>query len=65
LTETATVWFSMGLLKSPERRHTMADTVRMALQALLRKAQLHKDADVLREGMKVLGEALMELELTQ
>ena len=43
----------------------MADTVRMALTALLRKAQLDKDTDVLREGMKVLGEALMELELTQ
>ncbi len=43
----------------------MADTVSMALSALLRKAQLDKDTDVLRDGMKVLAEALMELELTQ
>lgn len=43
----------------------MADTVSMALSGLLRKAQVDKDADVLRDGMKVLAEALMELELSQ
>ncbi len=43
----------------------MADEVRMALSGLLRKAQLDRDTDVLREGLKVLGEALMELEVSQ
>lgn len=43
----------------------MADTVSMALEALLRKAQLEGDVDVLREGVRLLSEALMELEVTQ
>lgn len=43
----------------------MADTVSMALEELLRKAQLEQDVDVLREGVRVLSEALMELEVTQ
>src|SRR5215207_2972780 len=44
---------------------TMADAMRMALEALLRKAQMEHDADFLRDGVRVLGEALMELEVTQ
>src|SRR5918999_5373690 len=43
----------------------MADEMRMALEALLRKAQTEHDADFLRDGVRVLGEALMELEVTQ
>ena len=43
----------------------MADTVSMALEELLRKAQLEQEVDVLREGVRVLSEALMELEVTQ
>ena len=43
----------------------MADEMRMALETLLRKAQMEHDADFLREGARVLGEALMELEVTQ
>jgi putative transposase len=43
----------------------MADEMRMALEALLRKAQMEHDADFLRDGARVLGEALMELEVTQ
>jgi putative transposase len=43
----------------------MADTVSMALEELLRKAQMTQDVDVLREGVRVLSEALMELEVTQ
>ncbi len=43
----------------------MADTLRMALSELLRKAKAERDSDFLREGMKVLGEALMEIEITQ
>jgi putative transposase len=43
----------------------MADEMRMALETLLRKAQMEHDADFLRDGVRVLGEALMELEVTQ
>src|SRR5918998_4435472 len=44
---------------------TMADEMRMALETLLRKAQIEHDADFLRDGLRVLSEALMELEVTQ
>jgi putative transposase len=43
----------------------MADAVRMALAELLRKADTDPGLDVLREGVRVLAEALMELEVTQ
>ena len=43
----------------------MADELRMALSELLRKTQMEGDADFLREGVRVLGQALMELELSQ
>jgi putative transposase len=43
----------------------MADEMRMALDALLRKAQVDGDVDFLREGARVLSEALMELEVTR
>ena len=43
----------------------MADEVRMALEELLRKAQMEEDADFLREGVRVLSQALMELEVSE
>jgi transposase-like protein len=43
----------------------MADTIRMALAELLRKAGAEPDADLLREGVKALAEQLMEIELTE
>jgi putative transposase len=43
----------------------MADDLRMALSELLRKAELERDADFLRDGVRVLGQALMELEVTE
>jgi putative transposase len=43
----------------------MADAVRMALAELLRKAEADPGRDVLREGVRVLAEALMEVEVTQ
>lgn len=43
----------------------MAEDLRMALGELLRKAELDGDADFLREGVRVLTQALMELEVTQ
>lgn len=43
----------------------MADETRMALAELLRKAEAEPGLDVLREGVRVLAEALMELEVLQ
>ena len=43
----------------------MADEMSMALAELLRKAQVSDDVDFLREGVRALAEALMELEVTQ
>lgn len=43
----------------------MADDFRMALEELLRKAQLEGDVDFLRDGMQVMAQALMELEVSQ
>jgi putative transposase len=41
----------------------MADELRMALEELVRKAQLERDTDFLREGVRVLSQALMETEV--
>ena len=43
----------------------MADDWSMALAGLLHKAQVEPDTDFLREGVRVLSQALMELEVTQ
>jgi putative transposase len=43
----------------------MAEDVRMALEGLLRKAELGEDVDFLREGVRVMAQALMELEVSQ
>ena len=43
----------------------MADEMRTALLELLRKAERERDADFLREGVRVLSQALLELEVTQ
>jgi transposase-like protein len=43
----------------------MADETRMALAELLRKAEADPGMDVLREGVRVLAEAIMELEVEQ
>jgi len=42
----------------------MADETSMALDELLRKAQLSDDVDFLREGVRALAQALMEVEVT-
>jgi putative transposase len=42
----------------------MADEMSMARDELLRKAQMSSDVDFLREGVRALAEALMELEVT-
>ena len=43
----------------------MAEDLRMALQELLRKAELDGDVDFLREGARVLAQELMEIEVAQ
>lgn len=43
----------------------MADELRMALEELLDKAQFEGDVDFLRDGVRVLSQALMDLEVTR
>ncbi len=43
----------------------MADGLRIGLEELLRKARMEQDTDFLREGVRVLGQALMELEVSE
>jgi transposase-like protein len=43
----------------------MADELRMALAELLRKAELDGDVDFLHEGVRLLAQQLMELEVSQ
>lgn len=43
----------------------MADQLRIGLQELLRKAQLEHDTDFLRESVRSLSQALMELEVEE
>jgi transposase-like protein len=43
----------------------MTDAVRMALVELLRKAEAEPGVDVLRDGVRVLAEALMDVEVEQ
>jgi putative transposase len=47
------------------RTDAMADELRMALGEVLCKAAQEHDVDFLREGVRVLAQALMELEVTQ
>jgi putative transposase len=48
-----------------EEPATMADTLSMALTELLRKADADPDLATLREGVRVLTQAVMELEVAQ
>ena len=43
----------------------MAESLSMALAELLRKADAEPDLDTLREGVRVMTQALMELEMDQ
>jgi putative transposase len=59
------VWF---LRKRPSNRMentTMADEMRIGLAQLLRKAQMEQDADFLKEGVRALSQALMEMEVEE
>ncbi len=41
----------------------MADELRIGLAELLRKAQMELDTDFLKEGVRALSQALMEMEV--
>jgi putative transposase len=43
----------------------VADEPRIGLQELLRKARIEHDADLLREGVRMLSQALMEMEVEE
>lgn len=43
----------------------MADELRIGLQELLRKARMEHDPDLLKEGVRVLSQALMEMEVEE
>lgn len=43
----------------------MADELRIGLQELLRKARMEHDADLLKEGVRVLSQARMEMEVEE
>jgi putative transposase len=43
----------------------MADELRIGLAQLLRKAQMEHDADFLKEGLRALSQALMEMEVEE
>jgi transposase-like protein len=43
----------------------MADDLRIGLTQLLRKARMYYDADFLKEGVRVLSQALMEMEVEE
>lgn len=43
----------------------MADELRTGLSELLRKAMIERDADFLKEGVRVLSQALMEMEVQE
>jgi hypothetical protein len=57
----------IGIVEITEREEPapMAEDLRIALQELLRKAELDSDVDFLREGVRVRAQQLMELEVAQ
>src|SRR5947207_15358164 len=52
-------------MRSRMRSTAMADTVSMALAELVRKAEQNGDVDFLRDGVRVLSQALTEVEVSQ
>jgi putative transposase len=55
------VWFLSEETNLPTRRSTVADELMIGLQELLRKARVGHDPDFLREGIRVLSQALMKM----
>jgi transposase-like protein len=48
-----------------ENTNTMADELRIGLKELLSKAHMEHDADFLKEGVRALSQALMEMEVEE
>jgi transposase-like protein len=48
-----------------ENTNTMADELRIGLKELLSKAHIEHDADFLKEGVRALSQALMEMEVEE
>ena len=48
-----------------EGPNTVADELRIGLSELLRKAMIEQDAGFLKEGIRVLSQALMEMEVEE
>jgi putative transposase len=65
LTEAAIAWFSSQWIADDEEDRAMAEDLRMALVELVRKAGVEQDLDFLREGVRVLAQAVMELEVAE
>ena len=61
------MWFLSEVTKQPSRKdpNTMADELRIGLSELLRKAMIEQDAGFLKEGIRVLSQALMEMEVQE
>jgi len=65
LTGTATGGSYRKCRATDEENQTLAENLSMALAELLRKADAEPDLDTLREGVRVMTQALMELEVAQ
>ena len=67
MTRTAIVWFLSEVTNQPSRKdpNTMADELRIGLSELLRKAMIEQDASFLKEGVRLLSQALMEMEVEE
>ena len=48
-----------------ENTNTMANKLRIGLKELLSKAHMEHDADFLKEGVRALSQALMEMEVEE
>jgi hypothetical protein len=65
LTLTAIVRFLLEMRPIDQIGDTMADELRMGPAQLLRKARMEHNADFLKEGVRVLSQALMEMEVEE
>ena len=61
------MWFLSEVTNQPSRKdpNTMADELRIGLSELLRKAMIEQDASFLKEGVRLLSQALMEMEVEE
>jgi putative transposase len=57
------VWFLLEVDRSNRIGDTVTEELRIGLAELLRKAQVEGDAEFLREGVRVLSQAIMEMEV--